>query len=226
MPTLLSTKKLTPAQKQLLLNTGIGLVEYDAIEIEFLDLPRALKLQKNLIFTSQNSVRAVRHLFPEDSLESYEIFCVGEKTAGLLKEIGFRVVECEPYGRDLAAKIIQKYKERSFTFFCGKMRRDEIPQELKKNNVNYTEIFVYDTKLKQRSFKSAFDGILFFSPSGVQSFARENEFFESTAFCIGTTTAAEAKKHTKNIKIATKPTIESVIVSAVNNLKNRGNRPE
>ncbi|HSI70646.1 MAG TPA: uroporphyrinogen-III synthase [Gillisia sp.] len=226
MPTLLSTKKLTPAQKHLLLNTGIGLVEYDAIGIDFPDLPKNIKLQKNLIFTSQNSVKAVLHLFTEESFLYHEIFCVGEKTTGLLKEAGFNVVECESYGKDLAEKIIENYSDRSFTFFCGKMRRDEIPELLKKNEVEFSEILVYETLLKAKSFKSEFDGILFFSPSGVKSFALENQFLDTTAFCIGTTTAAEAKKYTNNIHIATKPTIENVIVGAVNNLNNRNNRPE
>lgn len=226
MPTLLSTKRLTPAQKQLLLNTGIGLVEYDAIGIEFLDLPKKPEFSKNLIFTSQNSVKAVINLFAEGSPLNYEVFCVGEKTAGLLKDAGFNVVVCESYGKDLAEKIIKDYSDRSFTFFCGKMRRDEIPELLKKKEVEFSEIPVYDTLLKRRSFKSEFEGILFFSPSGVKSFALENQFLDTTVFCIGTTTAAEARKYTNNIKIATKPTIENVIVGAVKHLKSRHNRPE
>lgn len=228
MPTLLSTKNLNPSQKNLLLNTGIGLVEYDAIGIDFLDLPKNLKLQKNLIFTSQNAVKAVLNLFTQDSFSYHRVFCVGEKTAGLLNEVGFKVVECESYGKDLAEKIVNEYRDRSFTFFCGKMRRDEIPELLKKNKVDYAEILVYDTSLKRKSFKSEFDGILFFSPSGVKSFALENKFLETTAFCIGTSTAAEAKKHTNynNIRIATKPTIENVIVGAVNHLRNRDKIPE
>lgn len=221
MPTLLSTKKLTPPQKQLLLNTGIGLVEYDAIGIIFLELPQDLKLQKNLIFTSKNSVKAVLHFFSKESIENHEVFCVGEKTAALLKDAGFKVVECENYGKDLAKKIIEKYNQKAFTFFCGRMRRDEIPALLKDRKVDFTEINVYDTILNQRSIKSEFDGILFFSPSGVKSFTMENRISRATAFCIGTTTAAEARQYTGNIVIARKPTIENVIVGAVNHLNNR-----
>lgn len=221
MPTVLSTKKLTLPQKQLLLNTGIGLVEYDAIGIKFLDLPKELNPHKNLIITSKNTVKAVLPYFSKKSIENHDVFCVGEKTAALLKEAGFNLVECEQYGKDLAKKIIDRYSNRSFTFFCGRMRRDEIPQLLKKENIDFTEVVVYNTLLNRKSIKSEFDGILFFSPSAVHSFALENKISGATAICIGTTTAAEAAKYTGNIITATKPTIENVIVGAVKHLRNR-----
>ncbi|MCM4160600.1 uroporphyrinogen-III synthase [Antarcticibacterium flavum] len=221
MPTLLSTKKLTLPQKHLLLNTGIGLVEYDAIGIKVLELPQNLNLQKNLIFTSKNAVRAVLPYLNREVIFGSEVFCVGEKTAALLKTEGFQVVECENYGKSLATKIIKEYSDRSFTFFCGKMRREEIPHLLKGSNINFTEVLVYDTRLNKKEIKSEFDGILFFSPSGVKSFTRKNKISGATAFCIGTTTAAEAGKHTNDIIIANKPTIENVIVGAVKHFKNR-----
>jgi len=51
---------------------------------------------------------------------------------------------------------------------------------------------------------------MFYSPSTVESFVRSNKK-EITAFCIGETTAKEASKHFKDVKIAKVPTVESVI---------------
>ena len=58
-----------------------------------------------------------------------------------------------------------------------------------------------------------FDAVLFYSPSGVQSFIEDNETNESIAFCIGQTTANEAKKHFSKVEMSSMPTIESVIKS-------------
>jgi len=99
------------------------------------------------------------------------------------------------------------------------LRRDEIPELLRKNNVSFTEVLVYKTVLKPKTFERTFDGVLFFSPSAVESFTKDNKLEDTTAFCIGTTTAAEAEKHTNNIVTATKPTIENVIVQVVKKLK-------
>lgn len=80
---------------------------------------------------------------------------------------------------------------------------------------------VYKTSLNQLSFPQEFDGIMFYSPSGVKSFTSENKIKESTVFCIGRTTAKEAEKHTKNIVIATKPSIENLIVTVVKHYKEK-----
>ena len=72
--------------------------------------------------------------------------------------------------------------------------------------------------LNPMKFHQLFDGILFFSPSGVQSFMVENSMESAMAFCIGETTASEAKKHTENVVIANSTSIESVIAKSVKTL--------
>ena len=47
-----------------------------------------------------------------------------------------------------------------------------------------------------------------------------NKLGNSMLFCIGNTTAAEAKKHSENIILANKPTVENVLVQAINYYKN------
>jgi uroporphyrinogen-III synthase len=215
MATVLSTKKLSLSQKQLLLNAGIGLVEYDAIQIEFIDFKTDTRAFKNAVITSKNSAKAIL----KQDLKIGNCFCVGEKTAAFLKENNFNIAEIADYGVNLAQIIVGKYPNENFTFFCGNERRDELPAILKKNNVNFEEIEVYKTSLKPKQFEREFEGILFFSPSGVKSFVSKNKLDKSIAFCIGSTTASEAKKHTNNIVTANKPSIENVIVQAVKYFK-------
>jgi uroporphyrinogen-III synthase len=51
---------------------------------------------------------------------------------------------------------------------------------------------------------------MFYSPSTVQSYLQENDA-DKIAFCIGETTAKEAKKRFKDVRVAKVPTVESVI---------------
>ncbi len=220
MATILSTKILAENQKQLLLNSGIGLVEYDAITIEFDNTTLDAPIPRNLIFTSQNAVKGFFLQYPEfQTREALNIFCVGEKTKAQIKENGYSVNASANSSKELAEMIVNKFSEKEFLYICGSMRRDELPELLQKENISLAELEVYKTTLSPKKFNSSFDGVLFFSPSGVQSYCQENDLNSSVAFCIGATTAAEAKKHTNNIIIANKPSIENVIVQAVKKYK-------
>lgn len=214
MPTVLSTKKLTETQKELLLNSGIGLVEYDAITIKPVDFGVEENVE-NAIITSQNAVKAL----VDKKVQIKNCFCVGEKTKQLLEANGYNVKLMADYGKELAEIILQEFADESFTFFCGNLRRDEIPEMLKENKIKCTEVEVYETALKPKIFERKFDGVLFFSPSGIQSFVMQNDLKNTTVFCVGTTTAGDAEKYTNKIIIASKPTIENVIVQVVKHLK-------
>ncbi|MDR5591440.1 uroporphyrinogen-III synthase [Christiangramia sp. SM2212] len=216
MATVLSTKKLAVNQKELILNSGIGLVEYNAISIEFSDFEIKNSVIANAIFTSKNALMAIQ----KKNLSIENSFCVGEKTAAFATESGFKVIEITDNAEELAKKIIENHHQKEFQFFSGNKRRDELPELLKNNDIKFTETQVYKTGLNYQKFNSEFDGILFFSPSGVKSFT-ENNKLNTTAFCIGNTTAEEAEKHTINIVTATRPGIENVIAKVVSNLKNK-----
>lgn len=215
MPTVLSTKKLTLNQKELFLNSGIGLVEYNAIAIEFIDFNLQNTGIKNAVFTSINAMKALEG----KSIMIESCYCVGDKTAAYAIEKGLRVFEKADNAEALASKIIKDHSQKEFYFFSGNKRRDELPALLEKNNIKLKEFRVYNTYLNLKEFSSEFDGIMFFSPSGVESYASKN-ILKTTAFCIGRTTASEAKKYTDNIIVATRPSVENVIAKVVSNLKN------
>ncbi|WP_298542410.1 uroporphyrinogen-III synthase [uncultured Aquimarina sp.] len=208
--TILSTKKLSTAQKGLLLNSGIGFVEYNAIEIELLDVDFNRDI-KHAIFTSKNAVKAIQN----SKFSIQNCFCVGENTKKLLEENGQKVVETAQNASDLGEIISKNYKNGKFYFFCGNLRRDELPLILKEDNIELEEEIVYKTHKRSKKFDRVFDGILFFSPSAIQSYVSNNFIDKSMVFCIGNTTASEAKKYTNNIIVANKPTVENVIVQAV-----------
>ncbi|HEX4851773.1 MAG TPA: uroporphyrinogen-III synthase [Puia sp.] len=76
-------------------------------------------------------------------------------------------------------------------FFCGDLRRDELPDILKEGGVEINELVVYETKLTPVKVSMRYDGILFFSPSAIKSFFTLNELPSKTVlFSIGETTRA------------------------------------
>jgi uroporphyrinogen-III synthase len=212
----LSTKILTEAQKNIFQNSEIEVVDYDAISIEFLDF-EAPHFIKNGIFTSQNSVRSII----SKNIEIEQGFCVGEKTRFLLEKNDLKVIKTIKNASELAHFIQKNYKNEVFYFFSGTRRRDEIPDSFKNSKNTLFEIKTYKTELNTVKFEQKWSGILFFSPTAVQSYVEKNVIANSLAFCIGQTTADEAKLHTKHtIYIADDTTVESVIKKTINTLKN------
>lgn len=215
---ILSTKILSPVQKQELTKAGIEVIEADFIKTE--NKPFELKnLNESLIFTSQNAVRSVLSNPKSEDLKSKNVYCVGLKTKILLSENGFNVVAYTGYAADLAEIITLIYRSESYTFFSGNLRRDTLPTALKEAEIKLNEIQVYETSLQPQKIKTAVDAILFYSPSGVESYLKENTIKKEICFCIGETTAEALHKITKNIIIADQPTVEDVIEDVINEYK-------
>ena len=215
---ILSTKKLSTIQKEALVNADFNVIEADFIKTE--DKPFELKeVNDNLIFTSQNAVHSLLSHPKCAELKTKNVFCVGLKTKILLSENGFNVDVYTGYASDLAEIITLIHPNDSFTFFSGNMRRETLPQALKEENVTFNEIQVYETTLTPQKIKDSVEVILFFSPSGVESYLKDNTIKKETCFCIGETTAEALQKITKNIIIAENPTIEDVIEECINEYK-------
>jgi uroporphyrinogen-III synthase len=208
---ILSTKKLTENQKEKLLNGSFSLVEENFIETKI----KAFKLtniNQNLIFTSQNAVLSLLQNPNWESLKNKSVFCVGLKTKELLTENGFDVVAFTGYAADLAEIISLIYAKETYTFFTGNLRRDVLPNTLKKNEITFNEIEVYETYLVSKKISTKVDGILFFSPSAVESYLKLNTIKNELCFCIGESTSeALENKNIHNIIIAEKPLVENVI---------------
>ena len=214
MKSVLSTKLLNTAQKNLVLQAGLALVQYDAINRQPIYFKMPEQHFDALIFTSQF---AINHFFTEQNPRLYtkkKIFCVGEKSKALLEKLDLKVTIAANDANELGEHIIAFHKKDSFLFCCGDSRREELPALLSKYNIRYKELMVYKTTLAPKSFQRNFDGVMFFSPSGVESYAQKNKLDNIPAFCIGNTTAASAKKYTDKIIVASKPSVENVIVQA------------
>ena len=210
----LSTKKLSSEQLELFKNTQINIETYNAISIEKLAFKHVGQIENGII-TSQNAAKIII----ETNTQIKNVFCVGEKTSQLFLKNGYNVVKASKKASDLANFVIKSHKNDDFTFFCGNIRRDELPDLLKENANNFMEKILYKTSLNPQKFNKNFDAILFFSPSGIQSYIQENVLNNSVAFCIGNTTANEAKKHTSKVIVADESTTEDTIATAIRYFK-------
>jgi uroporphyrinogen-III synthase len=216
---ILSTKKLSEKQKQPLLTANFSVFEQDFIAIQNKNFDIETT-NDYLIFTSQNAVESVLRNKKLVEIQSRKCFCVGEKTKALLEENGFEVIEYSAYAAELASIICSQYSKNSFSFFCGNIRRDVLPDALRLVQITLDEIEVYETILTPHKIDFIPNGILFFSPSGVQSYLQENKIENENCFCIGNTTAEALKDITKNVIIAHQPTVESVVMKCIENYKN------
>ena len=211
MNSILSTKKLTENQKEKLLNGSFSLVEENFIETKIKEF-KLTNINQNLIFTSQNAVLSLLQNSNWETLKNKSVFCVGLKTKELLTEKGFDVVAFTGYAADLAEIISLIYAKETYTFFTGNLRRDVLPNTLKTNEITFNEIEVYETNLVSKKISTKVDGILFFSPSAVESYLKLNTIKNELCFCIGESTSeALENKNIHNIIIAEKPLVENVI---------------
>jgi len=197
--------------------TGAGytIKDYDAITISTLDFDAPEEIT-NAIFTSQNAV----HAMLSKKIKISHCFCVGQQTANLLLKNGQKVIKIAQNAKELANFITKYDKKEAFYFFSGTRSLGIISSELKNAKIAVFDIKTYETRLNRVEFEEKFEKILFFSPSGVRSYVGNNDFGNGTAFCIGQTTASEAKKHTDNIVIAENTSIESTIDIAINTILN------
>jgi uroporphyrinogen-III synthase len=209
-----STKSLSLAQTNGLISK-IGAVSSDFITIRNNRIKRVVvkKNIENALFTSQNAVEALLSNFDPLELDFTNIYCVGRRTKRLIEKRIGKVTHSENDAEKLGNYLAKNINDTSITFFCGNKRRDELPAILGENNVVVNEIECYQTILTPRKIEEKYKGILFYSPTGIESYLQDNSEYNGVVFCIGETTGAVAKKHFEKVVIARVSTVESVLDS-------------
>ncbi|NVK52551.1 MAG: hydroxymethylbilane synthase [Flavobacteriaceae bacterium] len=206
-----STKKLSEIQKKLL-PTSMEVLDSDFIKIRFNRIaPKVVKDEiENVIITSKNGVEAILNSFAKDELNFKNIYCVGRRTKKLIEQKIGKVVFQARNASKLAEYLSNELQGKEVTYFCSDLRLDTLPTVLAENDIIVHEIEAYKTMYSPVIVKENVNGVLFYSPSTVESYLQENSA-DKIAFCIGESTAKEARKHFENVQVANLPTVESVI---------------
>jgi hydroxymethylbilane synthase len=206
-----STKKLSELQKETL-SSAIGIVDSDFIKIRFNRIPaKVMKSQhENVIITSQNGVEAILNSFTKDEIKFKNIFCVGRRTKKLIENRIGKVTYVAKNALKLAEYIAKETEIKSVSYFCSNLRLDVLPGFLQENDIIVNEIEAYKTMLSPVKIDDEVGGVLFYSPSGIESYLDENNT-NKVAFCIGETTAVLARKHFDKVEVANMPDVDSVL---------------
>ncbi len=193
--TILSTRILKPELVAKAKTHGIQIIEHDFIATRAVDFDyQDVASVECFVFTSANAVRTV--VDAGISLHDKKIACLSGKTKQTLLDYGVPITFEATDARTLAYEIVHS-SIKAVAFFCGNISREELPNALSEAKISVHRIVVYETILKPHHVKQPLDGILFFSPSAVDSFLSSNELGITTrCFCIGATTAGYVRTKT------------------------------
>ena len=223
---ILSTKSLPGSLIEKVLLKGIAIEVIPFIQTEPLqtievqqEVEQASIKSTTVIFTSKNAVEAVIPLL-EDQQPDWNIYCIGHATMeSVATYFGEdKIFSTADNASDLADLIVGENDIDEALFFCGTQRRDELPDRLRANDVEVHEIGVYQTIATPVKITKEYDGIIFFSPSAVDSFFSANKIPENTIlFAIGNTTSNAIKRYSENkIIISKTPDKNDMIREVVN----------
>lgn len=183
------------------------------------EIEQALLRSATIIFTSMNAVDAVA-LFITEEVPDWRIYCMGQTTQDLVKKYfgAAAIAATANNAAELAQLVVDEDPDDEVIFFCGDQRRDELPDMLNSNGIEVTEVIVYHTVPTPQVVKKEYNGILFFSPSAVDSFFSKNKTGKQTMlFAIGSTTTAAIRKHTVGSVITSDtPGKERLVEKAIN----------
>lgn len=189
-------------------------------------LPQLSTSNASVIFTSQHAVEALVQALPAHiPIPQWNIYCLGGNTFTHVKKYWpYNNIKATARSAAALAEEIKENKPKEVLFFCGNKRLDELPEKLLQVNIKVTEFVVYTTYETPVMVPSIYDGILFFSPSAVNSFFSVNEIAKDTLlFAIGNTTASAIKQFsTNNIIISEFPGQAQLVDKAIDYFNNGG----
>lgn len=221
----LSTKLLNESLVDSAREMDIALTCADFIKIGELDFDiEAMKslIYDAVVFTSSN---AVKSFFKKEAAIVLSPLSFGEgpgvrtcslsgKTKDELIKLGISPLAVADCAEELADLVIANEKIQSVLHICGNLTLDTLQNKLMTAGLSYVQLPVYETVLNSVEINEPFDAIMFYSPSGVESFVMKNEInFDTLYCCIGLTTAEKLKSANDKVDIIlpTQPTPEAML---------------
>jgi len=166
-----------------------------------------------VIFTSRNAVDHFFRIAEETRYsvpDSLKYFCISESTAYYLQKYVVYRKRKIFHGRQKIADLIpliKKHKKEKFLLPCSDILKQEIPETLEKNEIDFTKAMLYRTVCSDLSDLENvnYDVLVFFSPAGITSLYENFPNFKQNDTRIavfGATTAKAAEKAGLEINIA------------------------
>ena len=174
---ILSTRMLTEELVSAMESVNLQVDQLSFIETEALqsietqqEIEYAYLQTTAVAFTSTNAVEAVAY-GQEELYPDWNIYCTGPATRKQVEKFfGEEPITGTAESAGELAELIIEDGVDELIFFCGDKRRDELPAMLREHEIEVTEIVVYQTIAVPHKLEKNYQGILFFSPSAVESF--------------------------------------------------------
>ena len=193
-PKVLCLKKLTPPRINAGRKLGLGLTAVEVIEtqpdFESYAVSYALKSTNNWVFSSLNSVSAITSVLKSTSMIHKHVFCVGPRVANFF-DGKVKAIHQVNSASELTEVAKASEKER-FMWFHGNKSDMALIEEFEVHEMTLSSHTVYKTELITPRIEDLEDykALMFFSPSGVDSFNEHNYIPENAVVsAIGKTTA-------------------------------------
>lgn len=199
----------------------IEVIQIENLKVEAFDLKN-----NSLIFTSLNGVKSFfkNSFIPNEDFAASnynKIYCVGEKTKRELRKNGFGTFKVLKNADTLSKFIVDYCMHEKFIHFCGNLAIDVLDKKLPLQNISYKKVTVYKTEELNPAISEKYHAIVFFSPSGVRSFAKNNSLENAVLFSIGETTSKELRKYTEaEIFTSKKNTLSNLLLVIKDTLNN------
>ena len=207
---LLSTRPLPKAVLEEGAKKGVIIEELSFIATtpiqndELVQRIKTLATEKHtVVFTSMNAVEAIAEQI--DTSPDWKIYSIGNTTRKLIEERwgSEKIIATAENAARLGERLIDD-GVNEVVFFCGNIRRDELPNKIRSEGGKIEEVVVYETEETPSKLTKDYDGILFFSPSAVHAFFSSNKPAKHTVlFAIGKTTEEAIRQNKgRNIVVA------------------------
>lgn len=221
--TIISTRPLSEEIIALAKQNRIDIIVHSFIDTEPIANPSISNYTDQpitAIFTSMNAVDSVVDQLKNKKV-NWKTAAIGNTTKELASKHFGNLVATGNNASELAINLIKE--DGPFVFFCGDQRRNELPEIFHRHNKPLTELVVYRTIKQSSSIKPGFDGILFYSPSAVDSFFESNSLNNSvTVFAIGSTTADTIRRYVNNkVIVANQPGKENLVRTMIEYYNNK-----
>lgn len=224
----LSTKQLDEylvanANKNGLELTCIDVIETTPLDFDLSDM--SVDQFDTIVFTSANAVKGFfKNDRSKDIITSLKVCATNGKTKNLLEQYGIYISMTASGSAELADMIIADRRAKSVLHVCGDLHMDILGARLKEADITYRPLAIYHTELLYPAVSKEYDAILFFSPSGVDSYRKNNKLDPKVLYgCIGGTTAAHLSSRIAEAEIieAATPDPEEMINAIIQHRNNK-----
>lgn len=185
-----------------------------------------LSLRPAIVLTSKTAVQAWMEIVKLLKLDvkQYPVYCLALATQTFCIQYGLNIAGVAADAYLLADVILKDKSITAVTVVCGNRRRDELPDRLKAKGIVVHEIEAYQTEQSPIKIEQSYKGVLFFSPSAVDSFLSLNSSNSVACFCLGNTTGNHARKSGyAEVHVADAHTPEALVETVIQHYKNKVN---